>query len=131
MRIWCVACTRYVVALLTDGREIYPHRKDLQDVPFWKCMQCSNYVGCHHKTSNRTRPLGNIPTAELRAVRVEIHKVIDSLWKGAGCNSRAFVYRKLSEALGRKYHTAELRSVDEARKILAAALLLSRGAARD
>jgi uncharacterized protein DUF3268 len=124
MRIWCVACNRNIMALLTDGREIYPHRKDLQELPFWKCVTCGNYVGCHHKTEDKFRPLGNIPTPELRALRQEIHKVIDPMWRGNGCCSRRFIYRKLSEALGRKYHTAELRSADEARKILEAALAL-------
>src|SRR5258708_25759364 len=73
MRIWCVACNRLVEALLTDGRTIYPHRKDLQSLPFWKCLACGNYVGCHHKTNDPTRPLGNIPSPELRELRKEIH----------------------------------------------------------
>jgi hypothetical protein len=123
MFLWCVACNQNVFAVLTDGREIYPHREDLQDLPFWKCPTCGNYVGCYHKTGNRTKPLGNIPTAELRVLRLEIHKIIDPLWKYGG--SRKFIYRKLSEALGRKYHTAELRSVEEAKKIIEAAKSLA------
>lgn len=123
-RIWCVACNLLVEAVLTDGRDVYPHRPDLQNLPFWKCPGCRNYVGTHHKTKDRTKPLGVIPSGELRGVRVEIHRIIDPLWKHGGC-SRSFIYRKLSEVLGRRYHTAETRTVEEAKKILAAAKLLA------
>jgi uncharacterized protein DUF3268 len=125
MQIWCVSCQRKVIPVLTDGREIYPHRPDLQSLPFWKCVHCGNYVGCHHKTKDRTRPLGNIPTPELRTLRQAIHRLIDPLWKGPDRLSRNFVYGKLSEALGRNYHTAELRSVEEATRVLDAAKALT------
>jgi hypothetical protein len=67
--IYCCGCESAVQARLTDGREIYPHRPDLADLPFWKCDGCGNHVGCHHKTNDRTRPLGNIPTPEIRIAR--------------------------------------------------------------
>lgn len=115
--IYCCGCNAKVQARLTDGKEIYPHRSDLFDLPFWKCDQCGNYVGCHHKTARRTNPTGNIPTAELRALRVQIHSVIDPLWKSKKI-TRGSLYRKIGDHLGYVYHTGEIKSVDEANRVL-------------
>lgn len=117
MQIHCCECQVKVEARLTDGREIYPHRSDLYSLPFWKCDTCGNYVGCHHKTADRTRPLGVIPTPELKQARQRIHAVIDPLWK-SGKISRGKLYREISGRIGWKYHTAAIRSVDEASNIL-------------
>ena len=115
-KIHCCGCRADVQAKLTDGREIYPHREDLWDLPFWKCDQCGNYVGCHHKTQNRTRPLGCIPTEEIRHHRNEIHKLLDQIWKD-GMISRKEAYRWISARIGKEYHTANIRSVEEAKEI--------------
>ena len=64
--IFCCGCQSDVQARLTDGAEIYAHRRDLASLPFWKCDACGNFVGCHHKTKHRTRPLGCIPTKEIK-----------------------------------------------------------------
>ena len=114
--IYCCGCGAKVEARLTDGAEIYPHRQDLHALPFWKCDQCGNFVGCHHKTKDRTRPLGCIPTPEIKNARKEIHKILDPIWQ-SGEMSRKDVYAQLSGALGWKYHTANIRSVDEARHV--------------
>lgn len=115
--IYCCGCKKRVQARLTTGREIYPHRSDLRDIPFWKCDACQNYIGCHHKSRNKTQPLGSIPTAELRNLRTEIHKTLDPLWV-SGKHSRKDIYQKLSKLLGYEYHTGEVRSVEEAKKVL-------------
>ena len=115
-KIYCMACIKDVTAILTDGSEIYPHRSDLHSLPFWKCGKCKGYVGCHHKTKDRTRPLGNIPTKELRNARKHIHAILDPLWKG-GVYKRGDIYSVLSNELGWRYHTAEIQSVKEARKV--------------
>ena len=101
--------------MLTDGREIYPHYLTLHVLPFWKCDACGNFVGCHHKTKNRTRPLGCIPTPEIRGARRHIHTLLDSVWK-SGKIKRSEIYKRLSDELGWEYHTARLQSVGEARK---------------
>lgn len=116
MKIFCVDCKSDIEARLTDGSEIYPNRKDLYSLPFWKCDACNNYVGCHHKTNNSTKPLGNIPTKELRNARQHIHKILDPLWNGE-CKSRGYIYRKIAEILSYQYHTAEIPSIEEARKV--------------
>lgn len=114
--IFCCGCQKLVSAHLVFGLDIYPHRPDLQNLPFWKCGKCGNYVGCHHKTKNRTRPLGNIPTKELRNARKYIHAILDPLWKN-GRFSRKELYGMISDKIGWKYHTANIRDIEEARTV--------------
>lgn len=117
MEIRCCGCNkRRVNARLTNGKEIYPHRKDLHSLPFWKCDDCGNFVGCHHKTKNRTQPLGCIPTPEIKNARKHIHQILDPLWK-SGKYKRGYLYQLITERFGWKYHTAQIRSVEEAREI--------------
>ncbi len=116
MKIYCCDCKKNIYAILTDGSDIYPHRHDLHDLPFWKCDTCGNYVGCHHKTKDRTRPLGCIPNDEIKNARKEIHKILDPLWR-SGQVDRRILYKDISKRIGWKYHTAKIRDIDEARKI--------------
>lgn len=117
MTIYCCGCGKDVEARLTDGREVYPHRSDLGDLPFWKCDGCGNHVGCHWKTKNRTRPLGNIPTKELKNARQHIHRILDPIWQ-SGKMPRGKVYARLARELGLKeYHTAEIKTLEEARRV--------------
>jgi len=116
MKIYCCECKTEVDARLTDGAEIYPHRPDLSNLPFWKCDSCGNYVGCHHKTKNKTRPLGCIPNQQIKNARKEIHKILDPLWK-SGCVDRKTLYAAISEHIGWTYHTAKIRSIEDARNI--------------
>lgn len=118
MKIYCCECACDVEARLADGEEIYPHRPDLADLPFWRCDECWNYVGCHHQTKDRTRPLGNIPTVQLKKARSHIHRILDPLWKTGGMK-RGYVYGTLSKALGYAYHTGEIKTIEEARKVYA------------
>ena len=126
LAIYCCGCEANVDARLTDGREIYPHRPDLSALPFWKCDTCGNFVGCHHKTKDRTRPLGVIPTPEIKKARSHIHRLIDPLWQ-SGKMTRLGVYAALADRLGiEEYHTAELRSVEDAREAYRAGRALAR-----
>jgi len=120
VKIYCCGCEQDVNARLTNGREIYPHRPDLFSLPFWRCDTCKNYVGCHHKSKNRTHPLGCIPTREIMEARKRIHALIDPLWQ-SGKMSRRGIYKAISDAVGWKYHTAKIRNMDEARAALDAA----------
>ena len=116
--IYCTQCEKDVNARLTNGEEIYPHRFDLSDTPFWICDPCGNYVGCHHKTKERTKPLGVIPTVSVRALRSAIHKRIDPYWRGGGMYTRTEVYKIISDELGYQFHTANIRTESEARQVL-------------
>lgn len=118
--IHCCGCGQLVNARLTDGAEIYPHRADLRFLPFWRCDACGNHVGCHHKTNNRTAPLGCIPTPEITAARKHIHRLIDPVWQ-SGAMARKVLYAEIGAALGREYHTAQIRSIEEAREVYRAA----------
>ncbi len=124
--LYCCGCELDVIGRLTDGREIYPHRSDLGALPFWKCDACGNFVGCHHKTAEPTKPLGCIPTKEIKAARQQLHKLIDPIWKGKHMSRKA-VYEKISAGFGREYHTAEIRSLEEARQVWRIAKELSLG----
>ena len=119
-RIFCCGCGCEVEARLTNGAEIYQHREDLRGMPFWKCDQCSNFVGCHHKTKNRTAPLGCIPTLELRKARKKLHELIDPIWQ-SGKMGRRELYDAISSEVGWNYHTAETRTIEEAREAYRAA----------
>ncbi|WP_240579404.1 HNH endonuclease [Ochrobactrum sp. A-1] len=99
--------------------------RDLAGLPFWKCDACGNFVGCHHKTKQRTAPLGCIPTPEIKEARSHIHRILDPLWK-SGRFSRRELYSKIANSLGiKEYHTAELRSVEQARDAYRAILEIS------
>lgn len=115
----CCGCGKLVIPRLTDGKEIYPHRDDLHNLPFWKCDVCGNFVGCHHKTKQRTKPLGSIPTPKIRELRKEIHALLDPIWK-FGVMSRQSIYAMLTDVIGRQYHTAEINTQNEAALVLEA-----------
>jgi hypothetical protein len=114
--IYCCGCNVKIKAVLTDGFEIYNHRPDLHELPFWKCGNCGNFVGCHYKTKNRFEPLGCIATPEIKIARRHIHALIDSIWK-SGKMKRSKLYAIISKRTGWNYHTAEIRSIEEARKV--------------
>lgn len=123
--IHCIECEGDVLARLTDGKEVYPQRPDLADLPFWICPSCSNFVGCHHKTDNRTAPLGVIANAEVKHIRIKIHNILDTLWK-EGTHTRAEIYRMMSERCGWHYHTGKIRSLVEAKNCLSIATNISK-----
>jgi hypothetical protein len=116
-KIYCCECEKIVNAKLTLGKEIYPHRNDLWNLHFWICDICKNYVGTHNKTNNKTKPLGVIPNKEIRQLRQQIHQILDPLWKNKNIK-RNILYKKISEKIGKKYHSAEIKSKNEAIKII-------------
>lgn len=113
-KLYCCECNGKTEARLTDGTEIYPHRNDLAKLPFWICDTCKNYVGCHHKTANPTEPLGCIATEEIKNARKHIHAILDPLWK-RGKYKRGQLYKIISDRIGWRYHTAQIRTIEEAR----------------
>jgi hypothetical protein len=115
MKVYCCGCKTDINARLTSGGEIYPHRNDLAKLPFWKCDRCTNYVGCHRGTH---KPLGVIATPELMGARRRIHQLLDPIWQ-SGKISRRKLYQKISDELGYSYHTAQIRSLEEARRVWA------------
>ena len=56
-------------------------------------------------------------TTEIRKWRGYLHRLIDKHWKTS--QERKEVYSKITQEIGCQYHTAEIRSVDEAKRIYA------------
>lgn len=128
-QIWCCGCDGDVAARLTNGAEVYPRRRDLAKLPFWRCDTCRNFVGCHHKTTDRTRPLGCIPTKAIKDARQHIHRILDPIWQSKRM-PRGKVYAVIAEKMGKpEYHTAEIRSIEEARQVWSIVAALSNEAA--
>lgn len=75
------------------------------------CRDCDAYVGCHQ---NSRTPLGTMANKELRKKRMEVHAVLDPIWK-SGKRSRKKVYRMLRDAFGEEVHVgeADLERCDE------------------
>lgn len=115
--IYCCNCHKDVDARLTTGSEIYPHSDLLSEVPFYIHDECHGYVGTHHKSDEPTKPLGCIPSEEVKVARQAVHSLMDPIWK-SGNISRAALYKKVSKALGKEFHTAEIRTVDEAKQVM-------------
>lgn len=114
--IWCCQCETDVPARLTSGAEVYPHRTDLAEVPMWICDGCRNSVGAHRERSMKLAPLGVIASPQIRKARTSIHHLIDPVWKSRRISRRA-LYAKISEALGYEYHTAEIKTMEEAHAV--------------
>jgi len=120
MKIYCCNCEKDVNTVKKDGGEIYSHRPDLKHKIFFVCENCNNFVGQNTKNG---KPLGVIPTKEIRSFRQTIHQLIDPLWKD-DIISRNKLYLILSEKFGEEYHTASLRTEDECREIIKIAIKL-------
>ena len=114
-KIFCVECDEIVQAQRIFGASIYPHRKDLYNKAYYQCPHCGNYVGTHQDG----RPLGTIPTPELRSLRNEVHHIIDEYWLPTkDRKKRKDLYADLSKFLGREYHTGALNRIAECRAVI-------------
>lgn len=111
--IYCCYCGQYVDAERTTGDVVYPHRPDLANLIFYRCPTCGNFVGTHKKDG---RPLGVIATPTMKARRMQIHALIDPLWK-SGAIKRQKLYKIMSKILGYEYHTAETMSLEDLDKV--------------
>lgn len=83
------------LAELTDGRVIYPHRRDLAAHKFWACFPCGAYVGTH-KNSPTHAPLGRLADSQLRYWKSQAHAAFDPLWKDKTSGSARQVARKVA-----------------------------------
>ncbi len=118
MKIYCCTCKKDIECDLVSGSVIYPHRQDLFHLTFYRCPFCKQYIGCH---PNSIRPLGCIPTQEMKKARIIIHSLIDPIWK-SGKITRGKLYRLIANELGIKtYHTGWTRSIKQCRDVYRAA----------
>lgn len=113
MNIFCCTCNKNVESMLVRGKDCYPYRKDLSRLKFYQCPVCKNFVGTHKGTDI---PLGVIASPEIKRERMKIHFLLDPLWRNKRI-SRKEIYKEISASLGYEYHTANLRSLEECRKV--------------
>lgn len=114
MKIYCCNCKENINSVLTTGKYVYPHRNDLMSLWFHKCPKCGKFIGCHPNTK---KPLGVIPTDEMKKARIIIHDKMDYYWKN-GKVSRHDMYKMMSKELGIvSYHTGYTKSIEECRKV--------------
>ena len=101
----CMECGE--TATLASGRDIYPHRRDLYDKRFWKCV-CGAYVGCH---GGGMTPLGYPAGPETRKARAAAHAAFDPMWKSKR-RSRSAAYKWLALQLGQAPHETHISWMD-------------------
>lgn len=105
MRVKCDYCGEN--AKLVGGDVIYPHRKDLYHLNFWKCPDCvDTYVGCHRNDarvdgviSNGKLPLGRLANANLRKAKSKAHAAFDPIWRDSPTITRGEAYKMLAAYL--------------------------------
>ncbi len=90
----CPYCNE--AAILVYGAVIYPHRPDLREKRFWRCLPCDAHVGCHPGTE---KPLGRLANKELRSAKQKAHVAFDPLWQ-SGWRNRREAYAWLAHQLG-------------------------------
>lgn len=117
MQIYCCNCEKDVEAAQITGEQAYPHLPSLFVKKFWQCPHCHNFVGAHEKGPLAGHPFGVIATPELKRLRQQIHNLIDPLWKIMRID-RKVIYKKMSKAMGKEYHTGEIRTIEEAEQAL-------------
>ena len=61
----------------------------------WSCPSCGRWVGCYESSDFA---MGRVATSIERHERIEVHKVIDSIWK-EGLLKRRDLYKEIAEVL--------------------------------
>lgn len=120
---------------LVTGAEVYPERPELAERRIWRCTCCDAHVGCHRPearvmlrggevvVSDGTLAMGSLANDELRAARIETHRMFDALWQPSACISRAEAYAWMARLLNvppSEAHVASL-TYDECVKVQLAA----------
>lgn len=115
--IYCCGCKDEVMARLTNSMEVYPDSAYSPALPFWKCDSCDNFVGCYHRTSKPTKPLGVIPTPEINKFRERVRLAVNSLLRNS-VHNRTEIYARISQQLGKQYKLTDIQNPAEVRRIL-------------
>ena len=111
MSVKCGECQQN--CKLVGGKKIYPHRKDLYNLRFYKCPDCGAYAGCH---GDSTRPKGVPANKATRDARMRTHALFDPLWKGKKeirrFASRKAAYKAMAADLGMSSSEAHIGMMD-------------------
>jgi hypothetical protein len=90
------------------GSQLFPRRRDLWDLYFWRCDPCDAHIGADPITGQPTGPLAN---AHLRKARSLAHKAFDELWRSRRM-TRTQAYKWLSEKTGLPPRLAHIGKFD-------------------
>lgn len=93
LTIECPYCGKF--ARKISGRILYPYRRDLRQLEFYRCDPCDAHVGTH---KNSGKPLGKLANAELRRAKMLAHKAFDPIWQ-EGKLSRPAAYGWLANKM--------------------------------
>lgn len=102
------------MATLKSNAEIYG--REYGNGRAWVCENfaiCRGSVGTHPNGG----ALGTIPDPETKKLRMEVHAVIDPLWRG-GKNTRGKVYRRIAEVLGVPVFHVGTTTAQQCREVL-------------
>lgn len=116
-KVYCLKCKNFMKASLVTGADVEPSMINGRGNFFYQCPVCKGYVGCHKNANSRTEPLGVIPSEQVRLARGRVYNAICIVAKHHDCKV-AVVYKKLAQKMGRRMTIANIRSGDEALKIL-------------
>jgi hypothetical protein len=116
--IFCCECNDKIFCDLKTGKDIYPHRQDLKNKQFWQCPNCKGFVGIHKHSYTKLKPLGCIPTKELKEWRKKAHTAIDSIWNKYRWANRTSVYQSLSAKFGYSFHVGHTRTIEECKQAI-------------
>lgn len=112
---------------LVKGAVVYPKHPELADRNIWRCVSCDAHVGCHRPgakvtgkggqvtISDGTLPMGSLAHPELRAARIETHRMLDALWQPPAKMNRGDAYAWMARVLGmprEETHVASLNFED-------------------
>lgn len=125
----CPYCLSDVELVAADV--VYPNRPELADRKVWRCTNCDASVGCHRAgalvtlvggetvESDGSLPMGSLANPDLRAARIETHRLFDAIWQPPARMSRSDAYSWMAKLLGiekEEAHIAAL-SYDECIKV--------------
>lgn len=79
------------------------------------CIIQGKIIPLHYCGAPRLN-IGNISTPEIRTSRRHIHAVLDDIWQNRWI-PRGELYARISKVLGYEYHTANIKTIEEAQTI--------------
>lgn len=100
IEVICPYCNK--PAIWTENKAVYGRNYGNSYMCYY-CKPCGAYVGCHNNTR---QPLGTMANKELRQWRMQVHAILDPIWK-TGQLKRKHVYARLKEYFGKPVHVGE------------------------
>lgn len=108
---------------LVGAEVVYPHRAELEGRMIWRCTNCDAHVGCHRDgakvfvpggevvVSDGTLAMGSLANKDLRAARIETHRMFEMLWQPPARMTRAEAYRWMARLLSLAFEEAHIAAL--------------------